>query len=188
VLAPKCIVEVIDGRQWPRPSLALLDRRLLPRQASPLQQEDEPASASSSTDLAAAAGPIPLDRVTAPGTPTALGPSSPELAAGHRPAAGTSRRFGRGGHRVDGGGRGGGAARQRRNTSGAWIHLTGWSPLTYDAVAPASTSGGDGIFLGEAAVGGGNPNRPSPSFRSGPAAMGRRRRPLAGRRGWLLAS
>jgi hypothetical protein len=38
VLAPKCIVEVIDGRQWPRPSLALLDRRLLPQQALPLQQ------------------------------------------------------------------------------------------------------------------------------------------------------
>jgi hypothetical protein len=165
VLAPKCIVEVIDGRQWPRPSLALLDRRLLPRQASPLQQEDEPASASSSTDLAAAAGPIPLDRITAPGTPTALGPSSSKLAAGHRPAAGASKRLGRGGHRVDGGGRGGGAARQRRNT--------GWSPLTYGAVAPASTGGDDDIFLGEATVGGGIPNRPSPSFRSGPAAMGR---------------
>jgi hypothetical protein len=164
VLAPKCIVEVIDGRQWPRPSLALLDRRLLPRQASPLQQEDEPASASSSTDSAAAARPIPLDRVTAPGTPTALGPSSLELAAGHRPTASASRRLGHGGHRVDGGGRGGGAARQRRNTGGAWIHLTGRSPLTYGAVAPTSTGGGDGIFLGEVVVGGGNPNRPLTLF------------------------
>jgi hypothetical protein len=131
---------------------------------------------------------LPLDRVTAPGTPTALGPSSPELAVGHRPAAGASRRLGRGGHRVDGIGRGGGAARQRRNTGGAWIHLTGWSPLTYGAVAPGSTGDGDGIFLGRRRLGVGTLTAPSPSFRSGPTAMGCRRRPLAGCRGWLLAS
>jgi hypothetical protein len=48
-----------------------------------------------------------------------------------------------------------------RNTSGAQIHLAGRSLLIYGSVALASTGGGGGSFLGEATVGGGNPNRPS---------------------------
>jgi hypothetical protein len=103
-----------------------------------------------------------------------LGPSSPELAAGHRPAAGASRRLGRGGHTVDGGGRGGGAARQRRNTGGAWIHLTGWSPLTYGVVQRRLQQAAAMAFSwGRRRLGVGTLTAPSPSFRSGPAAMGR---------------
>jgi hypothetical protein len=105
------------------------------------------------------------------------------LNAGHgrRPARAGATRGGRRGEREGKG---------RRNTGEAWIHLASWSPSTYGSVAPASTGGSGGGFLGRRWLGVATLTALLTLFILGSSATGRlsrHRRPLAGRRGWLLA-